>query len=178
MKDSLPKDHFKKLRNGNQRRSLEYQKLLKLIDLPVEKWPEFVIAWDLRKESQRFYEDGFEEAEFKKEFPKPLKIAWVTLKNLDDNFVRYSQRSKDEIWSIASSLKVARAIVHWVAGNKMTPCHIIPACDDKKITVVGGHHRLAVCRAKDVELLPVLVKEKDINILKRIIEITSVEEAS
>jgi ParB-like chromosome segregation protein Spo0J len=63
---------------------------------------------------------------------------------------------------------VADIIAYLVDGNSITP----PAVAEyhAKLVIVGGHHRLAVCRAKNMETVPVLVEENDAGALAQILK--------
>ena len=60
----------------------------------------------------------------------------------------------------------------------MTPAHIQPHKDLNAITIVGGHHRLTICRALELELVPVLVERKLEVELKAIINVIKIEYAT
>lgn len=127
--------------------------------LPVEEWPEFEIKWDLSPQNFHFAFDN-EKAEYiKKNYPEGLNLGWVTFIELDSSFAWYSKRTRDETWTIGSSGKISRAILHWVEGNKMTPPLIVPCLDE--VNIMAGHHRVTICRAKQIDTIPILARKMD-----------------
>lgn len=155
------------LHEKNRIRELSMQ----YIDLPVEDWPSFKIEWDLSEKAQYYSADGSSEQIFKNSYGEPLSIAWVKMMDLDNALHGASIREKHETWSVGCKAKVAHLIRHCVEGKPLTPAHIQPHKDLNTLIIVGGHHRLTVCRALELELVPILVEKKLADDLKAIINV-------
>lgn len=135
--------------------------------LPVEEWPEFEIKWDLSPDNFHFVFDNEKTDYVKKHYPEGLHLGWVTFAELDSNFACYSKRTPDETWTVGFAGKISRAILHWVEGKKMTPPLIVPCLGE--INIMAGHHRVAVCRAKQVDAIPILARQMDKDSLEEIL---------
>ncbi|CAG19913.1 conserved hypothetical protein [Photobacterium profundum SS9] len=149
----------------------------KYIELPVKDWPNFEMSWDLTASAQHFSDDGISQDDFSLAYKEPLLIAWVKMHELDNALYGHSIRKKEEIWSIGCKDKVAKVIAYCVENKQMTPAHIQPHKSLNAITIIGGNHRLAVCRALELEIIPVLIERIYENDLKNIINVDRVEEA-
>lgn len=163
-----------KLHEKNRIRELSMQ----YMDLPVEDWPSIKVEWDLSEKSQYYSADGFSEQSFTNSYGEPLSIAWIKMMDLDNALHGASIRKKNETWSVGCKAKVAHLIRHCVEGKPLTPAHIQPHKGLNALTIVGGHHRLAVCRALELELVPVLVEKKLEADLKAIINVIKIENAT
>ncbi|MDR3625562.1 MAG: hypothetical protein P4L45_01940, partial [Ignavibacteriaceae bacterium] len=53
-----------------------------------------------------------------------------------------------------------RCLLYWIEGKKMTPPLIEIYEDNNHLFISGGHHRLAICRAKVEKQVPFLTKPK------------------
>ncbi|WP_321392220.1 hypothetical protein [uncultured Desulfuromusa sp.] len=135
------------------------------LHLPVEMWPDFEIKWDLSAENYIFVFDGMKRNNFRENYPEGFSLGWVDFQELESKLARFSQRSIAETWDIGVSEKVARAILYWVEGNEMTPPLIIPV--GKEVNIAAGHHRVAVCRGKKIQTMPVLTKRTDRDLLEQ-----------
>lgn len=159
-------------RNKKRELSMQY------IDLPVKDWPCFEIEWDLSEKSQYYSADGSSKQEFTNLYGESLSIAWVKMMDLDSVLHEASIRKKNETWTIGFKEKIAHLIKHCTEGKPLTPAHIQPHKDLNAITIVGGHHRLTICRALELELVPVLVERKLEVELKAIINAIKIEYAT
>ncbi|MEH2552910.1 hypothetical protein V1286_000439 [Bradyrhizobium algeriense] len=123
---------------------------------PLETWPAFDVRWDLDQRSFYRVYDGANPDQVNAD--ELVLIPDVSLAAIDAALTPHWHRTAEEVWTVGSPDKAARAIVHWHEGGRMTPPLIIPTSDGR-LTIGGGNHRLAVARAKGTALLPVLVKE-------------------
>jgi hypothetical protein len=142
---------------------------LSIVGAPVEQWPSFKVSWDLSLESQRLALDGCSEAEFRRCYPNGLTIVHVHIVELDAHMTSTSLRTRSEVWSVGDKDKAARCLVHWIAGNAMTPPLVTVV--GQQVGLAGGNHRLAVARAKGVDSLPILVNPKELDRLSNIVRI-------
>lgn len=127
------------------------------INLPIERWPAFQIRWDLNPENYHYAIGINKEEVFNTLFPNGVILAWADLLEIDSILTRQSQRSVDEIWTIGDPLKTAKIILYWNEGNAMTPSFIeLYNADNNFLSITGGNHRLAVCRAKGESRVPFL----------------------
>ncbi|MBM9515047.1 hypothetical protein [Desulfogranum marinum] len=139
----------------------------KYLYLPIDRWPDFKIVWDFSPTRYHYAFDGLTPEKFEINYPNGLKLGVVNFDEFDSKLAKFSRREYDEIWTVGSVYKVARAILHWVERNRMTPPLIIP--QDDEINIAAGHHRVAVCKGKQVETLPVLSERKNVERLERIL---------
>lgn len=145
-----------------------------LIDKPIVEWPAFDMVWDYNYESLRYYADGLSQSEFDKRYPNGLKKAYVKLDELDNHLFRNCKQTVAEFWDVGLKDKKAEVILHCLNDNKITPCKISPY--DQTIIIVGGNHRLAVCKAKCLEVIPVLFEQEDEAALSAIIDLHNIQE--
>jgi hypothetical protein len=131
----------------------------------VAEWPEFEIKWDLSPGNFHFVFDGMKKEEFEGYYPEGFSLGWVSFPELDSKLTHFSQRSVDETWCVGFTDKVARAMLHWIEGNDMTPPLISP--NENQINIKAGHHRVAVCRGKKIQTIPVLAESSDIELLEK-----------
>jgi hypothetical protein len=129
-------------------------KATKLVNMPVKDWPEFEIQWDLDPRSFYFALDGASPSSLDQ---RDLAVVSSTLAELDAVLSHQSWRGPDELWTLGDPHKLARVLVHCLEGRPLTPPWIIPVGNE--IGLVGGNHRLAVCRAKGVKALPFIVEK-------------------
>ena len=153
------------------------EKAREIEGLPIERWPAFDIRWDLSLAGQRFSFDGESESSFVEDYPNGLLLGWVCLNELDDKLIPYCKRAAGEIWSIGNSLKVARIIVHWTEGRSISPI-IIGHNKHGQLTILGGNHRLAICRTKGERIVPVLANPTDQNMINDILGVIQWEKAT
>ena len=92
------------------------------------------------------------------------------LADIDAALTPYWRRTPDEVWTVGSPDKAARAIVHWSEGGLMTPPLLVPTSDGR-LAIAGGNHRLAVARTKAVARLPILSKSVDEAWVREILKI-------
>ena len=130
-------------------------------NLPIEQWPEFQILWDLSPINYRYAFDGMSKSDFDINYPDGLLLAYADLEELDSKFSTYSYRRIDETWTVGIPSKLAKAMEHWIQCNQMTPPVITNNMD--YLNISAGHHRFAICRAKKLKRLPILIypHEKD-----------------
>lgn len=128
-----------------------------LLNKPIDEWPEFSVNWDLEPNSFYWALDGSQPSALD---GRKLVVRWCALPALDNALTHQSSRSPDELWTLGDARKVARVLVHCSEGRSLTPPWILPIAG--KIGIVGGHHRLAMCRAKRLERIPVLVEESEL----------------
>jgi len=137
----------------------EYEKLRKsarkVEGKTISEWPKFEINWDYSYENLHYFADGWALNTIVEKFPDGLMVADISLNDLDRKLTRGSCQKVHEFWDIGLRSKKSEAIAHWLNGGVMTPCKIAPHGTDE-IIISGGHHRLAVCRAKSLQQLPVL----------------------
>jgi hypothetical protein len=136
----------------------------RLINRPVEEWPDFEVKWDLDPRS--FYRalDGARPSALD---GRRLVVRWCVLRTLDDVLADQSRRGPDELWSLGDRLKLGRVLVHCSEGRALTPPWIRPIAG--MVGIKGGHHRLAMCRAKGLKQVPVLVERNDLDQLLSIL---------
>lgn len=139
-----------------------------IIDTSISEWPRFKISWDLDLSAQRFALDGCRELDFKGRYPNGLSLVFVMLTELDAKLIKWNLRTPEEVWSVGDKRKAARCIVHWSDNKKITPPLAIIVGD--KIGLGGGNHRLAIARAKEETIIPLLVDPTDKKRLGEIIE--------
>src|SRR5206468_1970683 len=81
---------------------------------------------------------------------KFVLISDVSLADIDAALTPYWHRTAEEVWTVGSPDKAARAIVHWHEGGRMTPPLIVPTSDGRpvsasvKCVIVKGALRLTV----------------------------------
>lgn len=79
---------------------------------------------------------------------------------LDRRLTHFSHQRPDEFWKIGSYGRKSRIILDFVEGRALTP-PLVVLCDDQVLlTIAGGHHRLAVARAKGDLSVPILVEHE------------------
>lgn len=141
----------------------------KLLNVPIAKWPTFNIAWDLSPASFGWALDGRSPT-----LPEGVSLTARTagLAELDAVLNSYSKRTLDETWTIGDPNKLARVLVHCIEGRQLTPPWI--TIIDETIGIVGGNHRLAVCRAKALKEIPVLLKESEYEQICRLLPLRPV----
>lgn len=142
--------------NGKYVESQKYQ------NLPVEKWPKFKIQWDLKSSSQRFALDNFSEQLFNERYPNGLLLGEINLKELLRCLPLGSRWEDSNIWSVGAKPKIERAILFWKSGNKMSP-PLICLSDSESLIIGGGYNRIAVCIAKNITKMPILVLPSEKN---------------
>jgi hypothetical protein len=129
-------------------------KAAELVNRPVKEWPEFDIRWDLDPRSFYWALDGASPSNLDQ---RDLAIVSSTLVELDAVLSHHNWRGPDELWTLGDPLKLARILVHCSEGHPLTPPWIVPVGNE--VGLVGGNHRLAVCRAKEVTVVPLLVEK-------------------
>ncbi len=139
-------------------------------NLPIEQWPDFEIRWDLSPENRRFAFDSYDETTYRKYHPNGLIAGWVDFTEFNSKLAPHSQRTKEEIWSTGSAAKIAKTILYYVEKNRMTPPLICLDKDGISVMVGGGYNRIAVCLAKEVEKIPILVVSSEKKILETILQ--------
>ncbi len=163
--ESLPKDERDRIMASAIGMTVEEQKensriheaAKKYQRLPIEQWPDFEIRWDLSPENRRFAFDGYDEATYRKYYPNGLIVGHVNFKEFHSSLAAHSQRTKEEIWDTGSVPKLGKTILYYVEGNEMTPPLICLDKDGVSVMIGGGYHRVAVCLAREVETIPILV---------------------
>lgn len=141
-----------------------YEASKKYQRLPIKQWPAFEMKWDLTPENRRFALDGYDTDTFKKNYPDGLIVGHVRFQEFHSKLAAHSRRTKEEIWDTGSVPKLGRAILYYVEGNAMTPPFIcVDDRDANSVIIGGGYHRIAICLAREVETIPILVMpaEKD-----------------
>jgi hypothetical protein len=135
---------------------------------PFKTWPSFHVRWDL--DPANFYQtyDGADPPDGG-EIDLVL-ISDVPLSNIDTALTPYWHRTAEEVWTVGSPDKAARAIIHWKERGLMTPPLLVPT-DDGRLAVAGGNHRLAVARAKGISYLPVLSKADQEAMVRQILKV-------
>lgn len=103
----------------------------KIINKPMQEWPDFEIEWDLSPENFRFALDGCNEDKFARVFPCGLIIGEIALSKIQAILTCFSKRNADEIWTVDNEYSVAGCIVHLSDGKKMTP-PLIEITEDEK----------------------------------------------
>lgn len=137
---------------------------------PPDLWPVFEVRWDFNP--LNFYR-VFDGAEPTSSADNELVlIPDVSLASINSALTPYWHRTADEVWTVGSPDKTARAIVYWCEGGLMTPPLLIPTSDGK-LAIAGGNHRLAVARAKLTACLPILSRSAE---EKRVRQILAVAE--
>jgi hypothetical protein len=120
---------------------------------PREEWPDaFTIAWDYSPQHFHRALDGEGTSEFAEDYGDVL-IGVADLVEIDGELHGSSRRAKNELW-MTSQDKVARCILYWSNGLRITPPML--AVNMGKLVIVGGNNRMAVCRADDLARLPFL----------------------
>lgn len=136
-------------------------------DLPVEQWPPVTFNWDVTRESQRFAFDGVKKAEFAESRPNGFKLGWIPLVRFDKHLCHFSRRDGPvELWELGSRSSLARAIAYLRRGLPITPPLI--TATDGEFRIVGGHHRYAVAKAVNLEILPIYVDHSDADLVNAI----------
>ncbi len=83
--------------------------------LPLDTWPAFDVSWDLdRSNFYRVYDGADPDSVDTDEF---ILILDVSLADIDAALTPYWHRTAEEVWTVGSPDKVARAIVHWHEGG-------------------------------------------------------------
>jgi len=136
--------------------------------LSPEAWPAFDIHWDLSPANFYRVFDGADPCSVTDN--EHVLIPDVSLASIDAALTPHWHRTADEVWTIGSPDKAARAIVHWSEGGSMTP-PLLVSTTDGRLAIAGGNHRLAVARAKGVIRLPILVKLADEARVRQILKI-------
>jgi hypothetical protein len=153
-------------------RSEEQMRIRKAADaiegLPLASWPAFDVGWDLNPASFYRVYDGADPASVDEN--ELMLIVDVPLADIDAALTPYWRRTPDEVWTVGSPDKAARAIVHWSEGGLMTPPLLVPTSDGR-LAIAGGNHRLAVARTKAVARLPILSKSVDEAWVREILKI-------
>lgn len=97
-----------------------------------------------------------DEKRFKKSYPEGLLVGHVDFNEPHSKLKPNDWfRTKDQIWEVGFKPKLAKALLHWIEGNSMTPPLIHIFKDN--LNIGDGSHRLSVCVAKEVEVIPILI---------------------
>jgi len=166
-KEQFSKQFLKNLEQ--QKKDSDYNRFKKYLNLPIENWPDFNITWD--KDPNKFYLalDSSNPEHFNSEYPYGVSLATVELNELDNNLNSRSQRTNNEIWKTGDQ-SVASCINTCVKGKKLTP-PIIEIHENKlELVVNGGNHRLAVCRAKIVNIITILIPNDQKKVVSTILK--------
>lgn len=142
---------------------------------PFSDWPDFDITWDHSIENLHLFADGYSLNKLQSDYPSGLMSAKVKLVELDSKLFRSSFQNVNEFWDIGIKSKKSEAIAHWVLERKMTPCKVTPH-EAREIIIAGGNHRLAVCRAKSIEYIPVLFDPKHKQEISKIISLENIQQ--
>lgn len=135
---------------------------------PLETWPTFDVCWDLDPASFYRVYDGADPASV--DTNELVLIPDIPLNDIDAALTPYWHRNADEVWTVGSPDKAARAIVHWSEGGLMTPPLLVPTSDGR-LAIAGGNHRLAVARAKRAARLPILSKPAEEARVRKILKV-------
>lgn len=101
-----------------------------------------------------------------------LFIADVSVNILYSQLYSLSKQLIENTWQASCSASLSRLISHWASGGSITPCFIRPY--KSQIVIDGGHHRLAICIAKQLEnKIPVLFTHSDQEALSEIIDLSN-----
>lgn len=122
--------------------------------LPIDQWPNFQIVWDLTPENFHFSLNEKSIDDFNALYPEGVCLRYVILEELDEKTGDEVLRSSD-IWDVHDGDKLANAIGRWSEGEPITPPLV--GINGRKLMVLGGNHRLAVCRARKLQSVPVLI---------------------
>lgn len=139
---------------------------------PVSEWPQFEILWDFSFVNIYRFADGGSFSQFNRDYPDGIHLAYVRMEELDSKLMTMSSQTADEFWEVGFPGKKSGVIVHWLEGNKMTPCKIKP--HNGQLIICGGNHRLAVCRAKSALSIPILFNLEHKAELEKIIPLADV----
>jgi hypothetical protein len=118
-----------------------------------EEWPAtFSIAWDYSPQNFHRALDGESASEFRADYTDVL-IGEADLAEIDGELHGISRRAKHELW-MTRQANVARCILYWSNGHLITPPML--EVNMGKLVIVGGNHRMAVCRSAGLAKLPFL----------------------
>jgi len=93
---------------------------------------------------------------YAKHFPDGLLVGWINFNEFKSKLAKHSQRTKEELWETSSVSKLAKTILYFIEGSKMTP-PLVRHDKDHCLTIGGGFHRIGVCLARDEKIIPILV---------------------
>ena len=141
-------------------------------DSPPSKWPALTFNWDLSLEGQRFALDGVKLDGFQKSHPHGLRLGWVDVVDFDSKLCHFNRRDENELWSIGSATKLAKAIAYLRRGLPITPPLVAPVNGKDELHFHGGNHRYAALKAVGRETaFPIYVASEDFETVARIITV-------
>lgn len=158
---------------GIRERARVWRESEPLIGLPPDEWPDFVIRWDYRWTSAHHSLDGVSREEFEKDNPPgSLDLVCVPVSGARTVFCANVRREEEGIWSLGDERKLAKALLWWIEGNRMTPPYLRlmrrgaegfagPDC----VTFNGGHHRFSICAARKLNCFPAYIAAADLDAL-------------
>lgn len=160
--ENLPLDKRKRLVASIQGTTVEqkhieeqnWERSKKYRNLALNEWPEFELLWDKSKDSVRYCLDGFDEETYKLKYPNGMILGNINFSEFQDKMSSFNNRDKTKIWELGNPYKLARAILHLVDKNKITPIFI--GVFNNELTIWGGFHRHAICMVKNPERIPIL----------------------
>ncbi|VAW51400.1 hypothetical protein MNBD_GAMMA05-99 [hydrothermal vent metagenome] len=152
-------------------RSRIYDEAQKYIELPVNKWPEINMNWDVSIEGQRYCFDGMSKQEFLKYYPDNLCLGTVMLHDFDKKLCHFSRRDGSELWELGSQTKLAFLIVYLSENLPISPPVAKPT-DNNEVIFTGGHHRYAVAKSIGEGNIPICVCPEHKSGIDEIINVT------
>ncbi|EHR0555795.1 TPA: hypothetical protein NKA12_004496 [Vibrio parahaemolyticus] len=141
------------------------------IDKPASDLPEIKINWDLSVSSQRFSLDRFTKEKFSEKYPNGFAIGRLKLEELDRCLSSFSYREKNNIWDGGSKSKLAFLIQYALEGHPISPILVKPNTK-KSVILFGGHHRYALAKATDSDVVPICVEWQNVNEIGCILDVT------
>ncbi|MFQ2355930.1 transcriptional regulator [Aeromonas dhakensis] len=121
-----------------------------LYNTEPKNWPPVKFNWDYSHKSQIFCFDGLSQSSFEELYPDGLALGRMCLNEFDQYLCHFSRRDGNELWKLGCQSKLARMIVYLSKGHPITPPIIAPV-KNNKVIFLGGHHRYAVAKAKDIK---------------------------
>ena len=154
---------------GIAERARTWRESERLIDLPPAEWPHLTIRWDFAWSSAHHSLDGMSRVDFDKHYPAgSLSLVCVPISAARRVFCGNVRREDEELWSLGDKHKLARALLWWIEGNRMTPPFLrivrngadfnLPDC----VTFNGGHHRFNICAAYGLDRFPAYIESADL----------------
>lgn len=109
---------------------------------------------------------------FRNRTPHGLRLGWVGVADFDSKLCHFNRRDENELWSIGSATKLARAIAYLRRGLPITPPLVAPVKGKDELHFQGGNHRYAALKAAGHETaFPIYVASEDFETVARIVTV-------
>lgn len=147
------------------------KKAKKYKNKPVEDWPPIVINWDLNPSNQRFCLDGCTQKEFDSVYTEGFILGWTKLNDFDKHLCHYSRRDDGELWKVGDKSKLAEMLVYLSEGHPISPPLAKYNDESHLIIFWGGHHRYAVAKAINENMILICILPEEKSKINRLINV-------